>query len=153
MAMERQAVLNVINQTGMESKKNTMQKYESKPYPTLTKTDTSEQLPQKKTTYQAVITYKRNERSSRFRIIHTSDNKSYGCGYAHLVDWTFISPNLLILNTSTRVFTIEGKKLGNIEQFFLEEKVKELQVFNPKIHDEPSEEEPIIEKMEITEQD
>lgn len=137
----------------MEGKKNSMQQYDSKPYPPLEKkADAPTQLVRENTTYQAVLAYKRNERSPRFRIINDNDGKSYGCGYAHLIDWTFTSPNLLILNTSTRVFTLEGKNLDNIEQLFLEERVKELRVFNPKAHNAPSEEEPVIETLEITEQ-
>lgn len=135
----------------MEDKTNLLSKYSGKPYPQLEKKQAPELVKTEAEGYQAVIELKRGSRSPRFKIV---DGKgiSYGCSYAHLLDWVFQPPTLLTLNTATRIFNIEGKNLEIIERLLMEERVKELREFNPRLHSKPDEEMAIIEKIEIASQ-
>ncbi len=135
----------------MSDKKDLLEKYKGKPYPPLEKTEQSPQLVKADKDYKAVEEVKRGNRSPRFKIVDV-DGVSYGCSYSHLLDWIYKPPTLLTLNTATRIFTIEGKKLEEIERLLMDERIKALNTFNPKKHKRPEGEETIIEKLEITEQ-
>lgn len=152
MVMVPKAVLSVTTQISMADKTDILSKYSGTPYPPLEKTQPSPELVKTESeNYQAVVELKRGTRSPRFKIV---DGKgiSYGCSYAHLLDWTFQPPALLTLNTATRIFTIEGKNLETIERLLMEERVKELHEFNPKLNTKPDGEMAIIEKIEIASQ-
>lgn len=137
-------------QTGMEDKKDFMGKYQSEPYPSLEKRDKA--VPQLVTEkeYKAFEEFK-SRKSSRFRIVD-ADGKSYGCSYAHLLDWVYSPPTLLTITTATRIFTITGKNLGRLEQLLMEDKIKEIFVFNQNRHKQPASNVPIVKELTITEQ-
>lgn len=137
-------------QIGMEDKKDVLGKYQGKDYPPLEKpTQQTPQLVQKELEYNAFQEFK-GRKMPRFRIIDT-DGKSYGCAYAHLIDWVFEPPTLLTITTSTRIFTIQGKNLGRIEQLLMEDKIKELHAFDERKYKAPASNKPIIEEIEISE--
>jgi hypothetical protein len=99
--------------------------------------------------YRALVENKQRAGSTpRFRVV---DRKgiSYGCGYAHLLGWMYTPPDLLTLQTTTHIFTLEGKHLDKIEAAFMEEKVRELHEFNQEYHKPPEEGEPLIEHMDV----
>ena len=102
-----------------------------------------------KSAYNAIEEFK-SRKSPRFRIVD-ADGKSYGCSYAHLIDWVFDPPALLIITTSSRIFTIKGKNLGRIEQLLTEDKIKELHVFKESKHNPSANNKPLIEEIEISE--
>lgn len=134
----------------MTDNKDLLDKYRNKPYPPLEKMNQAPELVKTEIEeYQAVTEFKRDARSPRFRIV-TADGNSYGCSYAHLLDWMFQPPTLLTINTATRIFTIEGKNLETIERLLLDERIKELQEFNPNRHKRPEKEAPLIERLEVT---
>ena len=135
----------------MADNKELLKKYTSKPYPPLRKVEDSPVLIKDENEYQAVVETKRGGRSLRFRIVD-KDGVSYGCSYAHLLDWIFNPPNLLTLNTSSRIFTLEGKNLQLIERLLMEERIKEIHEYNPKLHTSPENGAALIEKMEISQQ-
>lgn len=145
--MEQQAVLIKKIQIGMEDKKDILGKYQSKEYPPLEKP--VKQTPQLVKEYNAFEEFK-SRKSPRFRIVD-ADGKSYGCSYAHLIDWVFDPPTLLIITTSSRIFTIKGKNLERIEKLLTEDKIKELHVFKENKYKQPDSNKPIIEKLEINE--
>lgn len=147
MAMARKAALIEKIRIGMEDKKDNLSKYGGKVYPPLEKTPP--QLIKEKSEYHAFEEYK-SRKSSRFRIVD-ADGKSYGYSYAHLIDWVFDPPTLLVITTSSRIFTIKGKNLGRIEQLLMEDKIKELCAFIDKKHKPPAVNKAIIETIEIAE--
>ena len=152
MVMERKAVMTEINQTGMEDKKDFIGKYKSEPYPPLEKKadKPTPQLITEEKDYKAFEEFK-GRKSARFRIVD-ADGKSYGCSYAHLLDWVYSPPTLLTITTATRIFTFQGKHLGRLEQLLMEDKIKEIFVFDKSRHKQPAINKPIIEELTITEQ-
>lgn len=148
--MEQQVALTEKIQIGMEDKKDVLGKYQSKEYPPLEKpVKQTPQLIKEKSAYNAFEEFK-SRKSPRFRIVD-ADGKSYGCSYAHLIDWVFSPPTLLVITTSSRIFTIKGKNLGRIEQLLTEDKIKELHVFKESKHNPPADNKPLIEEIEINE--
>lgn len=135
----------------MAGKKDVLKDYQSKAYPPLEKPEADPKLVKAKEAYQAVVEMKGANRTPRFRII---DEKgvSYGCSYAHLLDWIFTPPALLTLNTATRIFTFRGKHLEQVERLLVEERIKELHTFNINRHTAPQEDETVIEEVEVTQQ-
>ena len=133
----------------MSDKKNIdLNQYSGKKeYPELQE-PTTDSTPRLIEDYQALEDSKRGK-LPRFRIVD-KDGKSYGCSYNYLVDWVY-DPKLsvLILTFSNNSFTIEGKKLGKIETYLMEEKVKTLREFNDNRHKKPSIGEPVIESITI----
>ena len=151
MVMERQVALIKKIQIGMEDKKDVLGKYQNKEYPPLEKpVKQPPQLIKEKSAYNAFEEFK-SRKSPRFRIVD-ADGKSYGCSYAHLIDWVFDPPTLLIITTSSRIFTIKGKNLGRIEQLLTEDKIKELFVFDAGRYKQPANNKSIIEELTISEQ-
>jgi hypothetical protein len=152
MVTEQRVVLKNKIQTGMKDKKTILGKYMNEPYPPLeknTKTNTPKlvtELPE----YTAFEEFK-GRKSARFRIVD-ADGKSYGCSYAHLLDWVFSPPTLLTITTATRIFTFKGKRLERIEQLLMEDKIKELFVYDNGRFKPPSGNKPFIEELTITEQ-
>ncbi len=138
-------------QIGMEDKKDFISKYKNEPYPPLEK-KANKPVPKLVTEdeYKAFEEFK-SRKSARFRIVDT-DRKSYGCSYAHLLDWVYSPPTLLTLTTATRIFTFQGKNLGRLEQLLMEDKIKEIFVFDKNRHKQPASNMPIIEELTITEQ-
>lgn len=151
MVMAQKAVLNVKIQIGMEdNKKNILGKYKGKPYPPLEENPVNlPKLVKEENDYHAFSEYT-NRKSIRFRIVDAK-GKSYGCSYAHLIDWVFESPTLLTLTTASRIFTFRGKNLTRIESLLMEDRIKELFVFNSMEHRQPASNKPIIEELIITE--
>jgi hypothetical protein len=98
--------------------------------------------------YRALVEHKQRGSNPRFRIV---DRKgfSYGCGYAYLLGWLYSPPDLLTIQTTTQVFTIEGRNLERIELALMDEKIRELHEFNPELHNPPEEGQPIIERLEV----
>jgi len=147
MAMERLEVLTEINQIGMKDKKNVnLNQYSKKEYPPL------EELPKlvkEQKDYKAIEEYKRGK-FSRFKIIDAT-GESYGCSYSHLVEWVYTPPSLISITLSTRIFTIEGQRISEIDRLLVEEKVKELHVFNETKHKKPPQGQTIIQKLTISE--
>lgn len=100
--------------------------------------------------YRALVEHKqRAGNNPRFRIVDRKEF-SYGCGYAHLLGWLYSPPDLLTIQTSTHIFTIEGRNLDKIELALMDEKVKELHEFSPEQHIAPEEGEPLIESLAVT---
>ena len=151
MATEQKEVTIKKNQTGMkDNKKDILGELMGKPYPSLHKKEKDvPQLAKDKDKYSAFEEFK-GRKSPRFRIVDL-DGKSYGCSYAHLIEWVFHPPALLTLTTASRVFNIQGKHLDRIEQLLMEEKIKELHVFNTQKHKAPPPKKPLIESLEVME--
>lgn len=90
-------------------------------------------------------------RVSRFRIVDTIGN-SYGCSYAHLIDWIYSPDHSITLHTSSRIYALTGRNLNRIEELLMEERIKGLYVFDPQRHNSITDKnEPIIEQLEILE--
>lgn len=137
----------------MKDKKTILGKYMNEPYPPLEKKaeTTTPQLVAELPEYSAFEEFK-SRKFPRFRIID-ADGKSYGCSYAHLIDWVYSPSTLLTITTATRIFTFQGKRLGRIEQLLMEDKIKELVVYsNNRFKPVSSNNKPIIEELTITEQ-
>lgn len=152
MAMVQKVATKEINQIGMEDKKDFIGKYKNEPYPPLGK-KADNPIPKVITEandYKAFEEFK-GRKSARFRIVD-ADGKSYGCSYAHLLDWVYSPPTLLTITTATRIFTFQGKHLGRLEQLIMEDKIKEIFVFDKSKHKPPPSNKPIIEELTITEQ-
>ena len=111
-------------------KEDLIAKYNSKPFAPLVP-PTEQNEPIEKADYQALVETSR--RSARFRIVDYK-GASYGSGYGYLMGWLLTPPNLLTLYTTTNIFTFEGKGLEAIERALMDEKVKELRVYNPETH-------------------
>lgn len=128
-------------------KEDLIAKYSGKPFPPLQAPTGFESAETDR--YEGMAEYSRPGRNPRFRII---DGKgiSYGSGYAYLMGWMFTPPDILTIQTTTHVFTIEGKGLAEIERALMDEKVKELREYIPKIHILPEDAKIVIEKIEIT---
>lgn len=126
----------------MSEKEALLEKYSGKKYPTL--------VPPVKEgekgveDYRALVEQKQRGNNPRFRIV---DRKgfSYGCGYAYLLGWLYSPPDLLTMQTTTHVFTIEGR----IELALMDEKIRELHEFSPERHTRPEEGQPVIERLEV----
>lgn len=150
MGMVPKALLNEIMMMVMnDDTKDPLGNYERKPYPSLEKKEALPQLVKEQTDYKAFETFA-SRKSVRFRIID-ENGKSYGCSYAHLLDWVCEPPTLLTLTTATRIFTFKGKQLHLIEKALMEDKVKEIHVFNPDQHKPVVGNKPIIEELTIIE--
>ncbi len=148
MVMEQKAVLKKIIQISMADKNNLLENYGGEPYPPLQKIEQSAPSVKVEADYKAMIEIKRGNRTPRFKIVDAK-GVSYGCSYSHLLDWVFTPPSLLTINTTTRIFTIEGKHLEHIERLLLDERIKELHVYNPERHIVPEEGKTVIEILEI----
>lgn len=152
MVTAHRAVLNKTIKIGMKDKTDLLSRYSGQSFPPLEKAAQSPELVKDETEeYLAVVELKRGTRSPRFKIV---DGKgiSYGCSYAHLLDWIFQPPALLTINTATRIFIIEGKNLEMVEKLLMEERVKELYEFNPSLHVRPEKETVFIEKIQVSTQ-
>ena len=133
----------------MSDKKNMdLNQFSNRELPPLKKKAASSTAPQLVEDYQGMEDVK-GRSTRRFRVI-SNDGKSYGCAYAHLVDWEYDRANsYLILTIGGKVFTLEGKNLGKIETYLMDEKVKALRQFNPKAHKAPAQNEILIERIEV----
>jgi hypothetical protein len=129
-----------------EQKEDLIGKYSGKPFQPL-QAPASQQAAEA-VDYEGLVEYGRSGRNPRFRIIDGKGN-SYGSGFAHLMGWLFTPPDVLTLQTTTHIFTIEGKGLAEIERALMDEKIKELREYNPTIHRLPEEPKTIIEKIEV----
>lgn len=98
--------------------------------------------------YQALVENTRAGRVARFRIIDAKGN-SHGSGYAYLMGWLFTPPDVLTINTTTHIFTIEGRGLEEIERALMDEKMKELREYNPATHRLSGDEKTVIERLEV----
>jgi hypothetical protein len=128
-------------------KEDLIAKYSGKPFPPLQAPIGLES--DEPNRYEGMAEYSRPGRNPRFRIIDGKGN-SYGSGYAYLMGWMFTPPDILTIQTTTHVFTIEGKGLAEIERALMDEKVKELREYNPKLYTLPEEVKIVIKKIEIT---
>jgi hypothetical protein len=127
-------------------KKDLIGKYTGKPFaPLEAPTAQNEAVP--KTEYEGLTEYTRAGRNNRFRIID-AHGTSYGCGYAYLVSWIFNPPSMLTLNTSSHIWTMEGRGLEELDRALLDEKVKEIRVYNPAFHTLKEGAKTIIEKLD-----
>lgn len=152
MVMEQREVLKEIILI-MNDKKDSLSKFNRTPYPALSKElgeQSTPQLVKDKIDYKAVIEQKRAARTPRFRVV-LKDGTSYGCAYAHLIEWVYAPPHTLTLTTGSRIFVITGKYLKAIEGFLLEEKVKALHEFNPIKHQPVGDKLPLIEEITLVE--
>ena len=137
---------NGINARPMDAQ-NLLDKYSSKKnYPPLGNAEGETST--EKTEYSGLVEYGRGGRNPRFRIVDNLGN-SYGSSYAHLLGWLFTPPDILTLQTTTHIFTIEGKGLGTLERVLMDEKAKEIHAYNPAMHSLPEETKVFIEKIEI----
>lgn len=124
----------IINFDEMENtpKEDLIAKYSGgKPYAPL-QPPVPQTPPTEKVDYEGLTLHSKG-RSNRFRIID-KEGTSYGCGYAYLIGWVFTPPSMLTINTSTHICTIEGRGLEEIDRALLEERVKDLRAYNPKLH-------------------
>ena len=99
------------------------------------------------TEYKAMVEHNKG-RNPHFRIIDCHGNV-HGCGYAHLMGWLFTPPDILTINTTTHIFTLEGRGLDFIERGLMDDKIKELREYNPKTHTLDEEVKTVIERLEI----
>jgi hypothetical protein len=129
-------------------KEDLINKYSGKPYAPLKPPVLRSEASEAKNEYKALVEAGRVGRNTRFRIIDRKGN-SYGCGYAHLMGWLFTPPDVLTINTTTHIFTIEGRGLEEIERALMDEKIKDLREYNSQIHTLTGEEKTVIEKLEI----
>lgn len=128
-------------------KADILEKYSgSKPFPPL-KPRVSEESAEA-VEYQALTENTRPGRLARFRIIDGHGN-SYGSGYAYLMGWLFTPPDVLVINTATHIFTIEGRGLEEIERSLMDEKLRELREYNPLTHKLTGDEKTVIERLEV----
>lgn len=126
-----------------------LSQFSSRELPPLKEPVAGSAAPQLVEEYQAMEDVKGRNNTRRFRII-SNDGKSYGCAYAHLIDWEYDRVNsYLTLTIGGKVFTLEGKNLGKIETYLMDEKVKALRQFNPKAHKAPAKNEILIERIEV----
>lgn len=121
-------------------------KYGGKPYPPLEKTTQQEKV--EIVEYNGLTEYSRSSRNPRFRIVDKMGN-SYGCGYAHLLGWLFTPPDIMTLQTTTHIFTIEGKGLEILERALMDEKVKEIREYSPTNYRISEENTVMIEKIAV----
>lgn len=129
-----------------QPKKDLIAKYGGKPYQPLQSPEAQKNAEEKE--YAGLVEYSRSGRNPRFRIVDRKGN-SYGSGYAHLMGWLFTPPDVLTIQTTTHIFTLEGKGLAEIERALMDEKVKELREYNPKEHTLPEDIKTVIEKIEV----
>jgi hypothetical protein len=143
----------IINFDEMENKpkEDLIGKYSGKSFAPL-QPPTGQNEGAEKTEYEGLTEYTRAGRNNRFRIIDASGT-SYGFGYAHLVSWIFTPPAMLTLNTSTHICTLEGKGLEEIDRALLDEKVKDLKVYNPQKHTLKEGVKVVIEKIAFVSQE
>lgn len=127
-------------------KEDLIAKYSGKPFPPLQAPEAQKFT--KEEEYAGLVEYSRSGRNPRFRLIDKKGN-SYGSGYAYLMGWLFTPPDVLTIQTTTHVFTIEGKGLAEVERALMDEKVKELWEYNPKEHTLPEGIKTVIEKIEV----
>lgn len=98
--------------------------------------------------YQALVENTRPGRMARFRIVDAKGN-SYGSGYAYLMGWLYTPPDILVINTTTHIFTLEGQGLEEIERALMDEKVRELREYNPLTHKLTGIERTVLERLEV----
>lgn len=113
---------------------NPMGKYERKQYFALPKQPTPANEPPGH--YQAVTELRGGRPSGWFHIIDR-EGVSYGCSYAHLIEWIMTPPTMITLMTTTRLFIIEGQNIEKIQSLLLEGKLVALREFNSAIHLNP----------------
>lgn len=129
---------------------NPLGKYDRKQYFALPKQPTPANEPPGD--YQGVTELRGGRSSGRFNIVDKMGT-SYGCSYAHLIEWIFTPPAIITLMTTTRLFIIEGQNIEKIESLLLEGKLVSLREFNPTIHQKPDDPTSvIIETLSIQDQ-
>ena len=126
----------------MEDKNSQISKFQHKPYPPLVRPTVQQEaavptLVKRKKDYRAVVEANRANRSRRFRI-DVGGGASYLCGYAHLIETIRQGEELITLVTSTRLFTLSGSNLETVERLLMEEKVREICVFEEAVYETPS---------------
>lgn len=140
----------IINIDPMEkeqsAKEDLIGKYTGKPFAPLKPPAVKEGT--EKEEYRALTENTRPGRMVRFRIIDAK-GISYGSGYAHLLGWLFTPPDLLVLQTTTHIFTIEGRGLEEIERSLMDEKMRELREFNSQTHLLAEDEKVVIERLDV----
>ncbi|MFN0200701.1 MAG: hypothetical protein ACKVTZ_04240 [Bacteroidia bacterium] len=131
-------------------KEDLVSKYSGKPkpYAPLKAPVPQSAVTETKSEYKALVESGRAGRNTRFRIVDHKGN-SYGSGYAHLMGWLFTPPDVLTINTTTHIFTIEGQGLEEIERALMDEKIRELREYNAKTHTLTGEEKTVIQKLDI----
>lgn len=141
----------IINIDPMEKEKSAKEdligKYTGKPFNPL-KPPGIKEGSEEKGEYRALTENTRPGRTVRFRIIDAK-GISYGSGYAHLLGWLFTPPDLLVLQTTTHIFTIEGRGLEEIERALMDEKMRELREFNPQTYLLADDEKIVIERLDV----
>jgi hypothetical protein len=138
----------IIRMDNELKKEDLISKYGGKPYAPLKAPVPQSEASEAKGEYKALVESGRAGRNTRFRIVDRNGN-SYGSGYAHLMGWLFTPPDVLTINTTTHIFTIEGQGLEEIERALMDEKIRELREYNAKTHTLTGEEKTVIEKLEI----
>lgn len=137
----------------MEGKDSLINKYQGKKYPPLQPpSQATPGVPQlvTKKDYRGVVESNRSNRSRRFKIA-TAEGKSYLCGYAHLIETILNKGGVMTLSTSSRIFTLTGKNLEEVERLLMEEKLREIHEFTDEFYHEPSDKKAVfIEKLEVT---
>ena len=151
MGMVARVLLNELIMMAMsDNNKDPLSQYEGKStYPPLEKKVVTAPLIKALEDYKAFEPFG-NRKGPRFRIVD-AEGKSYGCSYAHLLDWVFTPPTLLTITTATPIFTLKGNHLKAIEKALMDEKLKELFVYNDKHYKQPAEGNTIIEELTIFE--
>ena len=129
-----------------QPKKDLIAKYGGKPYQPLQSPEAQKSAEEEE--YAGLVEYSRSGRNPRFRIVDRKGN-SYGSGYAHLMGWLFTPPDILVINTTTHIFTIEGRGLEEIERSLMDEKIRELREYNPLTHKLTGDEKTVIERLEV----
>ena len=122
----------------MADKDSLINKFQRAPYPPLTppvqESPALPELVKKKKEYRGAVESNRSNRSRRFRIV-TAAGKSYLCGYAYLIETIRESETMMTLVTSTRLYSLTGTNLSEVERLLMEEKLRELHEFTGDIYE------------------
>lgn len=136
--------------TGMAGKENLIEQFKSKnPYPPL---GDKPQLVKagEKQYYEGAVESNRGNRSRRFRIVEAG-GKTYLCGYAYLIE-VIREGSMMTLVTTTRIYSLTGRNLEEVERLIMEEKLKELHEFSESAHVPPENQDAVfIKKIEASE--
>lgn len=88
-----------------------------------------------------------NERTPRIKINYSNGHVD-AISYAYIKNMLSVSPDHLILYTSTGVVFIRGKNIRELFDSLLSEHVYSLHPFDPAVHKSPKEGAPVIDSIE-----
>ena len=134
----------------MSDKNDALGKYKKTPYPALEKMPDSNQttkLVKSEQPYVAAVQIKAGEPKEQFRIYDKDGGFDFH-NYNHLLAGS-LKNGILILTTSTQIYTLTGKNLNLIASLIGDKKIRAIYEFNPTKHKLPKEDAAVIESIEI----